>query len=178
MELKRASLLFKRHENRTYESLQRKLDKPSNHPIHFAFAKYQVDAAGLQRETNYATDVPKCKHCNAWLFPQEVSRTKWCCNEGAFTQHINQWTQPTSAFRDMCIGTSANAKTFRTNAEHSTMLTHLRRSLSTMVKCANYPYQVRSKLTAFHTPQLPRIPVSKLGPQWRLPTERPHYSRH
>jgi hypothetical protein len=45
MELKRASLLFKRHENRTYESLQRKLDKPSNHPIHFAFATYQVDAA-------------------------------------------------------------------------------------------------------------------------------------
>ena len=114
MELKRASLLFKRHENRTYESLQRKLDKPSNHPIHFAFATYQVDAAGIQRERNYATDVPKCKYCNAWLFPQEVSRTKWCCNEGAFTHHINQWTQPTTAFRDMCIGTSTNAKTFRT----------------------------------------------------------------
>jgi hypothetical protein len=27
-------------------------------------------------------------------------------------------------------------------------------------------------------PQLPRIPVSKLGPHCRLPTERPHYSRH
>ena len=48
MELKHASLLFKRHENRTYESLQRKLDKPSNHPIHFAFPKHQVDAAGIQ----------------------------------------------------------------------------------------------------------------------------------
>jgi hypothetical protein len=47
MELKRASLLFKRHENRTYESLQRKLDKPSNHPIHFAFPKSKVGTAGI-----------------------------------------------------------------------------------------------------------------------------------
>jgi hypothetical protein len=118
MELKRASLLSKRDENRNYESLQRKLDMPSNHPIHFAFRKYQVDAAGIQRETNYAaTDAPKCKYCNAWLFPQGVSRTKWCCNKGTFTQHINEWTQPTTEFPDMCIGTSTNAKTIDDGVE-------------------------------------------------------------
>jgi hypothetical protein len=80
----------------------------------------------------------------------------------------------------MCIGTSENAKTFRTNAEHSTMLTHLRRSLSTMygevcelpipssLKINGIPYsllfhgEVKSPLTYYihdanyrHNPKLP-----------------------
>jgi hypothetical protein len=117
MELKRASLLFKRHENRTYESLQRKLDKPSNHPIHFAFATYQVDAAGYH-------SVLHCAMVNHLICHKFASRKSSCRNPG----HLKfVWHKP-------------------------------RRPV--------------------FAPQLPRIPVSKLGPHWRLPTERPHYSRH
>ena len=71
MEIKLATYNFKRDENRKYDQIVRRLNKPNESPIHFAFA------------TDYDDDaVPKCPHCRTYLFPQEVSKAMWCCKTG------------------------------------------------------------------------------------------------
>ena len=71
MEIKLATYNFKRDENRKYDQIVRRLNKPNESPIHFAFT------------TDYDDDaVPKCPHCRTYLFPQEVSKAMWCCKKG------------------------------------------------------------------------------------------------
>ncbi len=72
MEIKLAAYNFKRDENRKYDQIVRRLNKPNETPIHFfAFT------------TDYDDDaVPKCPHCRTYLFPQEVSKAMWCCKKG------------------------------------------------------------------------------------------------
>jgi hypothetical protein len=66
MEIKLASYSFKCDANRKYDQTVRRLNKPSESPIHFAFT------------TDYDDDsVPKCPHCRTYLFPQEVSKAMW-----------------------------------------------------------------------------------------------------
>ena len=102
MEIKLASHSFKCDANRKYDQTVRRLNKPSESPIHFAFT------------TDYDDDsVPKCPHCRTYLFPQEVSKAMWCCKKGQMLSLYKPWTQPTDEYRGHCIGNFANAKLFR-----------------------------------------------------------------
>ena len=102
MEIKLASYSFKCDANRKYDQTVRRLNKPSESPIHFAFT------------TDYDDDsVPKCPHCRTYLFPQEVSKAMWCCKKGQMLSLYKPWTQPTDEYRSHCIGNFPNAKLFR-----------------------------------------------------------------
>jgi hypothetical protein len=93
MEIKLATYNFKRDENRKYDQIVRRLNKPNESPIHFAFT------------TDYDDDaVPKCPHCRTYLFPQEVSKAMWCCKKGQMLSLYKPWTQPTDEYREHCIG--------------------------------------------------------------------------
>jgi hypothetical protein len=102
MEIKLATFNFKRDENRKYDQIVRRLNKPNQSPIHFAFT------------TDYDDDaVPKCSHCRTYLFPQEVSKAMWCCKKGQMLSLYKPWTQPTDEYRNHCIGNFPDAKLFR-----------------------------------------------------------------
>jgi len=95
MQLKRIARDFKNDRTREYESIQRKLNKRTEAPINFA----------MQHDYRHES-VAKCKFCCAWLFWPETSQKEWCCGHGKYLPHMNPWTQPTDAFRELCIGTS------------------------------------------------------------------------
>jgi hypothetical protein len=72
MEIKLTTYYFKRDENRKYDQIVRRLDKPNESPIHFAFT------------TDYDNDaVPKCPHCRTYPFPQEISKAMWVLQKRA-----------------------------------------------------------------------------------------------
>ena len=72
MEIKLATYNFKRDENRKYDQIVRRLNKPNESPIHFAFT------------TDYDDDaVPKCPHCRTYPFPQEISKAMWVLQKRA-----------------------------------------------------------------------------------------------
>ncbi len=80
----------------------RRLNKPSESPVHFAFT------------TDYDDDsVPKCPHCRTYLFPKKLARQRGVAKKGQMLSLYKPWTQPTDEYRNHCIGNFANAKLFR-----------------------------------------------------------------
>ena len=105
LQLKRIARDFKNDRTREYENVQRKLNKRTEAPINFA----------MKHDYEHES-VAKCKFCRAWLFWPETSQKEWCCGQGKYLPQMNPWTQPTDEFRELCIGTSTNAKLFRANS--------------------------------------------------------------
>jgi hypothetical protein len=104
LQLKNAANDFKRDRNRAYKTTERNLNKRTEAPLNFAF-KHDYDHES----------VAKCVHCHTWLFWPEKSQKEWCCGQGKVLDHMNPWTQPTDAYRQLCIGTSREATLFRRN---------------------------------------------------------------
>ena len=87
---------------REHKSIHSKLNKRTEAPVDFAFtADYDH------------ISVAKCRFCKAWLFWPETTQKEWCCGQGKYIDLINPWSQPTDAFRSLCIDNTSDAKLFR-----------------------------------------------------------------
>jgi hypothetical protein len=87
---------------REHKSIQSKLNKRIEATVNFAFT------------TDYDhISVAKCRFCKACLFWPETTQKEWCCGQGKYIELINPWSQPTDAFRSLCIDDTNEAKSFR-----------------------------------------------------------------
>jgi hypothetical protein len=77
---------------REHKSIESKLNKRTEAPVNFAFT-----------EDYDHISVAKCRFCKAWLFWPETTQKEWCCGQGKYIELINPWSQPTDAFRSLCI---------------------------------------------------------------------------
>jgi hypothetical protein len=67
------------HKDRKQEFLKSKRELDRKWPVNFAFT------------TDYSSDsVPKCPECKTWLFPQELGRKQWCCEQGEVLRSVAQ----------------------------------------------------------------------------------------
>jgi hypothetical protein len=105
LEIKLSTYNLKRDENRKYDQIVRRLNKPNESPINFAFTTDTSD---------YHNDdaVPKCPHCRTYPFPQEASKAMWCCKKRQILSLYKPWTQPTDEYRNHCIGNFTDARQF------------------------------------------------------------------
>jgi hypothetical protein len=102
LELKRVTSVFQKDRMREYKSIQSKVNKRTEAPVNFAFT------------TDYDhISVAKCRYCKVWLFWPETTQKEWCCGQGKYIELINPWSQPTDAFRSLCIDDTNKAKSFR-----------------------------------------------------------------
>jgi hypothetical protein len=102
LELKRVTSDFQKDRMREHKSIESKLNKRTEAPVNFAFT-----------EDYDHISVAKCRYCKAWLFWPETTQKEWCCGQGKYIELINPWSQPTDAFRSLCIDDTNEAKSFR-----------------------------------------------------------------
>jgi hypothetical protein len=102
LELKQVTSDFQKDRMREHKSIQSKLNKRTEAPVNFAFT-----------EDYDHNSVAKCRFCKAWLLWPETTQKEWCCGQGKCIELINPWSQPTDAFRSLCIDDTNEAKSFR-----------------------------------------------------------------
>ena len=101
LELKRVTSDFQKDRMREHKSIESKLNKRTEAPVNFAFT-----------EDYDHISVAKCRYCKAWLFWPETTQKEWCCGQGKYIELINPWSQPTDAFRSLCIDDTNEANRF------------------------------------------------------------------